>query len=262
MDHREGERRCTPRRRRPRPPPLTISRPPTAPGAKPHPLRLPASPRPESAGKDLTRICLPVYFNEPLSALQKFAEELEYSDLLDRAACEPAGSPLRQILVAAFAVSGYASTVERTFKPFNPLETETFELMCHDKGFRLLSEKVSHNPTVMACTADGRGWTLKCVRFLAGSSPLRLRPRLRLLSPPLPGRIRCSRAQRNQAPLLSLFPSPPIASRLPAPVSQRDAGGADPLQGALHRARPARPLRRGVPRRGGAHLEQSEIDHQ
>lgn len=35
-------------------------------------------------GKDLTKVCLPVYFNEPLSALQKSAEDLEYSELLDK----------------------------------------------------------------------------------------------------------------------------------------------------------------------------------
>ena len=39
----------------------------------------------ECVGKDLTRVCLPVYFNEPLSALQKLAEDLEYSALLDQA---------------------------------------------------------------------------------------------------------------------------------------------------------------------------------
>ena len=37
----------------------------------------------ECVGKDLTRVCLPVFFNEPLSALQKTAEDLEYSELLD-----------------------------------------------------------------------------------------------------------------------------------------------------------------------------------
>ena len=35
-------------------------------------------------GKDLSRVCLPVYFNEPLSALQRIAEEMEYSELLDQ----------------------------------------------------------------------------------------------------------------------------------------------------------------------------------
>eukprot|EP00249_Psilotum_nudum_P021059 c27954_g1_i2 orf=166-1860(+) len=39
----------------------------------------------DSIGKDLTRVCLPVYFNEPLSSLQKCFEDLEYSYLLDRA---------------------------------------------------------------------------------------------------------------------------------------------------------------------------------
>ena len=38
----------------------------------------------ECIGKDLSRVCLPVYFNEPISALQKTAEDLEYSELLDK----------------------------------------------------------------------------------------------------------------------------------------------------------------------------------
>ena len=38
----------------------------------------------ECIGRDLSRVCLPVYFNEPLSALQKSAEDLEYSELLDK----------------------------------------------------------------------------------------------------------------------------------------------------------------------------------
>lgn len=47
----------------------------------------------ECVGKDLQRICLPVYFNEPLSALQKTAEDLEYSELIDSvrgSCCSPA----------------------------------------------------------------------------------------------------------------------------------------------------------------------------
>ena len=38
----------------------------------------------ECVGKDLSRICLPVYFNEPLSVLQKTVEDLEYADLLNK----------------------------------------------------------------------------------------------------------------------------------------------------------------------------------
>lgn len=39
----------------------------------------------ENIGKDLSGVCLPVYFNEPLSSLQKCFEDLEYSHLVDRA---------------------------------------------------------------------------------------------------------------------------------------------------------------------------------
>lgn len=39
----------------------------------------------DNIGKDLTKVCLPVYFNEPLSSLQKSFEDLEYSYLVDRA---------------------------------------------------------------------------------------------------------------------------------------------------------------------------------
>ena len=38
----------------------------------------------ESLGKDLTHITLPLYFNEPLSVLQKSMEDLEYADLLNK----------------------------------------------------------------------------------------------------------------------------------------------------------------------------------
>jgi len=37
-------------------------------------------------GKELSKISIPIQFNEPLSALQKWCEELEYADLLDTAA--------------------------------------------------------------------------------------------------------------------------------------------------------------------------------
>lgn len=39
----------------------------------------------DNVGKDLSKVCLPVYFNEPISSLQKCCEDLEYSYLLDRA---------------------------------------------------------------------------------------------------------------------------------------------------------------------------------
>jgi hypothetical protein len=53
------------------------------------------------------------------------------------------GNDLMRILnVAAFAVSGYASTEGRQCKPFNPLLGETYEADYPDKGLRFFSEKV------------------------------------------------------------------------------------------------------------------------
>ncbi|KAK4343242.1 hypothetical protein RND71_036336 [Anisodus tanguticus] len=77
----------------------------------------------DNIGKDLTRICLPVYFNEPLSSLQKCFEDFEYSYLLDQAYewGRTGNNLMRMLNVAAFAVSGYACTDGRKFKPFNPL---------------------------------------------------------------------------------------------------------------------------------------------
>ncbi|XP_012078163.1 oxysterol-binding protein-related protein 1C isoform X2 [Jatropha curcas] len=114
----------------------------------------------DNIGKDLTKVCLPVYFNEPLSSLQKCFEDLEYSYLLDRAyEWGRRGNSLMRILnVAAFAVSGYASTEGRICKPFNPLLGETYEADYPDKGIRFFSEKVSHHPMVVACHCEGIGW--------------------------------------------------------------------------------------------------------
>ncbi|XP_030520704.1 oxysterol-binding protein-related protein 1C isoform X2 [Rhodamnia argentea] len=114
----------------------------------------------DNIGKDLTKVCLPVYFNEPLSSLQKCFEDLEYSYLIDRAnEWGRRGNSLMRILnVAAFAVSGYASTEGRVCKPFNPLLGETYEADYPDKGVRFFSEKVSHHPMIVACHCEGTGW--------------------------------------------------------------------------------------------------------
>ncbi|XAR64465.1 hypothetical protein NMG60_11024823 [Bertholletia excelsa] len=114
----------------------------------------------DNIGKDLSGVCLPVYFNEPLSSLQKCFEDLEYSYLVDRALeWGKQGNDLMRILnIAAFAASGYASTEGRQCKPFNPLLGETYEADYPDKGLRFFSEKVSHHPMIVACHCEGRGW--------------------------------------------------------------------------------------------------------
>lgn len=87
-----------------------------------------------------------VNFNEPLSMLQRLTEDLEYHQLLDKAA--RCGSAAEQMcLVAAFSVSSYSTTVHRIAKPFNPMLGETFELdRLEDMGLRSLCEQVRPTP--------------------------------------------------------------------------------------------------------------------
>ncbi|XP_033947063.1 oxysterol-binding protein 2 isoform X3 [Pseudochaenichthys georgianus] len=112
-------------------------------------------------GKELSKIPMPVNFNEPLSMLQRLSEDLEYHELLDKAArCD---SSLEQMcLVAAFSVSSYSTTIHRTAKPFNPLLGETYELDRREEfGYRSLCEQVSHHPPAAAHhVISQRGWTL------------------------------------------------------------------------------------------------------
>ena len=115
-----------------------------------------------SIGKDLSKMALPIIFNEPLSALQRWAEDLEYAYLLDQAATatndavrarpSPAktsrraarlpgsdrrapgagvhrrnAAQERMALVSVFQISNYSSTMIRVYKPFNPILGETYE---------------------------------------------------------------------------------------------------------------------------------------
>jgi len=113
----------------------------------------------KSIGKDFSSMIMPMIFNEPIGALQKLAEELEYADLLDKAANET-DSLERLVQIVAFAVSGYSSNQHRAErKPFNPILGETYEYQDTAKQIRFISEKVSHKPLVMACHASGgAGW--------------------------------------------------------------------------------------------------------
>ncbi|XP_034532018.1 oxysterol-binding protein-related protein 1 isoform X2 [Notolabrus celidotus] len=105
-------------------------------------------------GMELSKITMPVIFNEPLSFLQRLTEYMEHTYLIHQANTS-SDSVERMKCVAAFAVSAVASQWERTGKPFNPLLGETYELVREDLGFRLISEQVSHHPPVSAFHAEG-----------------------------------------------------------------------------------------------------------
>ncbi|TKR77101.1 hypothetical protein L596_018135 [Steinernema carpocapsae] len=111
-------------------------------------------------GKELSKIPMPVNFNEPLSVLQRITEDLEYAYLLDRAA-EKTDSLEQMCYVAAYAISSYSTTGNRTTKPFNPLLGETFECDRRDDlGWRSLTEQVSHHPPAAAHHAEGKQWNM------------------------------------------------------------------------------------------------------
>ena len=108
-------------------------------------------------GKDMTKMTLPVSFNEPTSLLQRVAEDMEYTDLLDIAA-DRSDPTDRLVYVAGFAASEYASTIGRVAKPFNPLLGETYEYVRPDKGYRFFIEQVSHHPPIGAAHAESARW--------------------------------------------------------------------------------------------------------
>lgn len=63
-------------------------------------------------GKELSKITMPVQFNEPLSFLQRMVEYMEYAHLL-RLASEQSDPVDRMKFVAAFAVSATACNWDR-----------------------------------------------------------------------------------------------------------------------------------------------------
>lgn len=116
----------------------------------------------KNVGKDMSSIAMPVTSNEPLTILQRYSEFFEYSHLLNEAA--NAKEPQEAILlVSAFAVSAVSNQRVRERcqrKPFNPLLGETFELVREDLGFRLIAEKISHRPPIMAYQVESADWVI------------------------------------------------------------------------------------------------------
>ncbi|CAG8949878.1 hypothetical protein HYFRA_00004206 [Hymenoscyphus fraxineus] len=119
----------------------------------------------KNVGKDFSTISMPVTANEPVSLLQRVAEQLEYAQILDTASSHK-NPALRLLHIAAFAIAQFSSSraKERAMrKPFNPLLGETFELIRTEKevpgGFRFIVEKVCHRPVRMACQADSANWS-------------------------------------------------------------------------------------------------------
>lgn len=108
-------------------------------------------------GSDVTSmVTLPVIIFEPMSMLQKMAEIMEYSHLLDLAdECED--PYMRLVYTSSWAVSVYYA-YQRTWKPFNPILGETYEMVTRN-GVIFLAEQVSHHPPIGAAHAENEHFT-------------------------------------------------------------------------------------------------------
>ncbi|CAL1379044.1 unnamed protein product [Linum trigynum] len=108
-------------------------------------------------GSDVTSmVTLPVIIFEPMTMVQKMAELMEYSYLLDLA--DECDDPhMRLVYAASFFISVYYA-FQRTWKPFNPILGETYELTNHG-GIRFISEQVSHHPPISAGHAENEHFT-------------------------------------------------------------------------------------------------------
>ncbi|KAK6152456.1 hypothetical protein DH2020_015091 [Rehmannia glutinosa] len=92
-------------------------------------------------GSDITSmVTLPVLIFEPMTMLQKMAELMEYSYLLELAD------------ESAWFISLYYA-IQRTWKPFNPILGETYEMVNHC-GITFIAEQVSHHPPMSAAHAE------------------------------------------------------------------------------------------------------------
>eukprot|EP00882_Tetradesmus_deserticola_P025551 GHRQ01028074.1.p1 GENE.GHRQ01028074.1~~GHRQ01028074.1.p1 ORF type:complete len:223 (+),score=112.27 GHRQ01028074.1:227-895(+) len=113
-------------------------------------------------GMDVTSLMsVPLFIMEPFSMLQKMAEIMEYTQLLDEA--DKSDDRFKRLaLVAAFLVSPFGAA-ERTWKPFNPLLGETFELEGLGSGVRFMAEQVCEQPPVSAAHAENEHFTYDIV---------------------------------------------------------------------------------------------------
>ncbi|KAI3800869.1 hypothetical protein L1987_28968 [Smallanthus sonchifolius] len=103
-------------------------------------------------GADITSmVTLPVLIFEPMTMLQKMAELMEYSYLL-KLADECEDPHLRLVYAASWFISNYYA-LQRTWKPFNPILGETYEMVNHD-GITFIAEQVCHHPPMSAAHAE------------------------------------------------------------------------------------------------------------
>jgi hypothetical protein len=113
----------------------------------------------DNIGKDMTKIAVPVFFNDPTSLLQKALQSLEFSRILDHSESLQ-DQAKRLAYVTIFGSSMYTCVERSCAKPFNPLLGETYEFENDDMFY--FSEQVSHHPPISAnyCKSKKANWNL------------------------------------------------------------------------------------------------------
>ncbi|KAI3887428.1 hypothetical protein MKW92_050814 [Papaver armeniacum] len=108
-------------------------------------------------GSDISSLVkFPISFYEPMTTLQKLAEIMEYSHLLDLAnECED--PHMRLVYASTWAMTIYYAA-QRTWLPFNPILGETYEMVNHN-GITFLAEQVCHHPPVGVAHAENENFT-------------------------------------------------------------------------------------------------------
>ena len=91
----------------------------------------------------------PVYFNEPISMLQKQCEKFYYLNLIKNVGKEKNKS-VQLAYIAAFMIGEIFLGLNRNLKPFSPMLGETYEYFDNDNNFRYYAEQVSHEPQITA----------------------------------------------------------------------------------------------------------------
>ncbi|RRT55226.1 hypothetical protein B296_00030559, partial [Ensete ventricosum] len=85
------------------------------------------------------------------SSLWLLLQLMEYSYLLDMA--DDSEDPyMRLVYASSWAISVYYA-YQRTWKPFNPILGETYEMVNHG-GITFIAEQVSHHPPMSAAHAE------------------------------------------------------------------------------------------------------------
>ncbi|KAL2513195.1 Oxysterol-binding protein-related protein 1C [Abeliophyllum distichum] len=114
----------------------------------------------DNNGKDPTK-CLPVYFNEPLFSAKIHGILLRsHTRVSCCVALTPGNSLMRILIVAAFCSIPICFYRRKNLQTIYSLLGKIHEAHYPDTGLRFFSEKVSHNPVILACHCESTGWRL------------------------------------------------------------------------------------------------------